>query len=62
MKKPSTLAQQVQQAQRIVDGWTPERKASVRLQGSSRYALQLPPSPASLAAAPAAKRRQKEEA
>jgi len=42
MKKPSTLAQQVEQAQRIVATWTPERKASVRLQGSSRYALQLP--------------------
>jgi hypothetical protein len=35
MKKPSSLAQQVQQAQREFERWTPERKASVRLEGSS---------------------------
>lgn len=35
MKKPSTLAQQIQQAQREVSSWSPEMRASVRLQGHS---------------------------
>lgn len=35
MKKPSSLAQQIQQAQREFERWTPERKAGVRLEGSS---------------------------
>lgn len=35
MKKPSGLAQQVQQAQRTFNGWTEAQKASVRLEGSS---------------------------
>jgi hypothetical protein len=35
MKKPSSFAQQIQQAQREVNSWTAERKASVRLEGSS---------------------------
>ena len=61
MKKPSTLAQQVQQAQRIFDTWTPERKLSVRLQGTSRYALQLSPAPVPHSPA-VAQHREKEKA
>lgn len=38
MKKPSTLAQQIQQAQREVSSWSPEMRASVRLQGNSSLA------------------------
>lgn len=35
MKKPSSLAQQIQHAQREFNSWTPERQANVRLAGSS---------------------------
>lgn len=35
MKKPSTLAEQIQQAQREVNSWPAEMKASLRLQGMS---------------------------
>lgn len=34
-KKPSTLAQQIYDAQREYDSWSPEKRASVRLEGSS---------------------------
>lgn len=37
MKKRSTLAQQVQQAQRTFDGWTEARKLGVRLEGTSAF-------------------------
>jgi len=36
-KKPSTLAEQVKQAQAEYDSWTPEKRASVKLEGSSNY-------------------------
>ena len=35
MKKPSSLAQQVEQAQRTFNGWTAAQKSSVRLEGST---------------------------
>lgn len=35
MKKPSSLAQQVAQAQRTVNSWSAAEKSSVRLEGSS---------------------------
>ncbi len=37
MKKPSSLAQQVQQAQRIYEGWSDSRKASLRLEGTDVF-------------------------
>jgi hypothetical protein len=40
MKKPSTLAQQIRQAQRTFDGWTLDRRLGVRLEGTSAF---LPP-------------------
>lgn len=45
MKKPSSLAQQVRQAQREVSGWSVERKLGVRLQGNSTLLTQYAPSP-----------------
>lgn len=33
--KPSTLAEQIQQAQREVNSWPPEIRASVRLEGTN---------------------------
>ena len=35
MKKHSTLAEQIQQAQLEVSRWSPEMRASVQLQGNS---------------------------
>jgi hypothetical protein len=35
MKKPSSLSQQVLQAQRTIKGWSEAEKASVRLEGST---------------------------
>jgi len=43
VKKPSSLAQQVKQAQKIYGGWTDAQKASVRLQGSSRTLSRFAP-------------------
>lgn len=42
MKKSSSLAQQIQQARKEFNTWTPERKASVRLEGSSGLSSRLP--------------------
>jgi hypothetical protein len=42
MKKPSSLAQQIQQAQREFNSWTPERQANVRLAGSSALMTHYP--------------------
>lgn len=33
MKKPSSLAEQIQQAQKTVDSWTPFRKSTMHLEG-----------------------------
>lgn len=35
MKKPSTLAQQIESAKATFNSWSPSHQASVRLQGSS---------------------------
>lgn len=35
MKKPSTLAEQIRQAQREVNSWSPEVRATVQLEGNS---------------------------
>ena len=37
MKKPMTLAEQVRDAQKRVSSWSPEKRASVRLEGSDIY-------------------------
>ena len=42
MKKPSSLAEQIQQAQREFNSWTPERQANVRLAGSSALMTHYP--------------------
>lgn len=42
MKKPSTLAEQIQQAQREVSSWPPELRAAVRLEGNSSMASRHP--------------------
>jgi hypothetical protein len=42
MKKPSTLAEQIQQAQREVNSWSAEMKASLRLQGMSSLSPRSP--------------------
>lgn len=43
MKKHSSLAQQVQQAQRTFDSWTAAHKSSVHLEGSSGALTRVPP-------------------
>lgn len=35
MKKPSSLAEQIRQAQREVNSWPPEVRATVQLEGNS---------------------------
>jgi hypothetical protein len=40
MKKASSLAEQVQQAQRTIDSWPEWRKSSLQLEGSDRYSRQ----------------------
>lgn len=35
MKKPSTLVEQIRQAQREVNSWPPELRATVQLEGNS---------------------------
>ena len=42
MKKPSSLAQQIHQAQQEFNSWTPERQANVRLAGSSALMTHYP--------------------
>jgi hypothetical protein len=42
MKKPSSLAQQIQQAQQEFNSWTPQRQANVRLAGSSALMTHYP--------------------
>lgn len=43
MQKHSSLAEQVQQAQQTFDSWTPARKSSVRLEGSSSVLTRFSP-------------------
>lgn len=50
MKKPSSLAEQVREAQRIYDSWPVERQLSVRLEGSSSLRDRYPSSPSQLPA------------
>jgi hypothetical protein len=42
MKKPSSLVEQIHQAQREFKSWTPERQANVRLAGSSALLTHYP--------------------
>jgi len=37
MKKPTTLAQQVKDAQKSLSSWSPQKRASARLEGSDIY-------------------------
>jgi hypothetical protein len=37
MKKPSSLAQQIVQAQRVLDSWSESHKSSLRLEGSDVF-------------------------
>jgi hypothetical protein len=37
MKKPMTLAEQVRDAQRAISSWSPQKRDSVRLEGSDIY-------------------------
>lgn len=37
MKKPMTLAEQVRDAQRVVNSWSPQKRDLVRLEGSDIY-------------------------
>jgi hypothetical protein len=37
MKKPSTLAQQIEQAQRTIASWSESKKMGVKLQGSDIF-------------------------
>jgi hypothetical protein len=37
MKKPSSLAQQIFQAQAVLQSWSAEHRSSLRLEGSDRF-------------------------
>lgn len=37
MKKPTSLAQQVRDAQRSLSNWSPQKKESARLEGADIY-------------------------
>ena len=37
MKKPTTLAQQVRDAQKIVNSWSPQKREATRLSGVDAY-------------------------
>jgi hypothetical protein len=37
MKKPTTLGQQVRDAQRSISSWSPQKKESARLEGADIY-------------------------
>lgn len=39
MKKPSTLSEQVRQAQKVVNGWTDLQKSLVHLQGTDAFLI-----------------------
>jgi hypothetical protein len=43
VKKPSSLAQQVQQAKKTFNAWTAAEKSSVRLEGSSSTLARFAP-------------------
>ena len=40
MKKPSSLAQQIQQAQLTIESWSDFRKSTLRLEGSDLFLTQ----------------------
>ncbi|MFM0302918.1 hypothetical protein PQQ99_22645 [Paraburkholderia sediminicola] len=42
MKKPSSLGQQIQQAQRLLASWPDSRKSSLRLEGSDIFLNKRP--------------------
>lgn len=43
MKKPSTLAEQILQAQRTIDSWPDSRKSSLHLEGSDVFLARISP-------------------
>ncbi|MEO9061416.1 MAG: hypothetical protein ABI270_05175 [Nitrosospira sp.] len=42
MKKPSSFAQQIQRAQRTIEGWPDGRKSTIRLEGFDVFLTQQP--------------------